>query len=96
MCRHTVSFLALRVCKEKLVLGHSVDNYYQTNQQSNVPEKESDLMKKGGKPIRYQAKISPALISRCTGNLDRDPRMISGPKIRVALRRKCRSPIAGS
>lgn len=92
----TASFLVIRVCKEKLVLGHSVGNYYQPINSLMFQKNSLDFMKRGVKPIRYKAKISPAAIARCTGNLDRDPRMISGPKIKVSLWRKCRTPIARS
>lgn len=35
-------------------------------------------MKREGRTMRYQAKISPLVMSSCAGNSDRDPGMISG------------------
>lgn len=67
-----------------------------TSQQADVPERELDPMKRGGKTIRYQAQISPTVISSCAGHLDRDPRMVTGAKGQVSLLGTCRSPVASS
>lgn len=46
--------------------------------QSNVPQKKLGPLIREGRTVRHQAEISPAVMSSCAGNLDRDPGMISG------------------
>lgn len=77
VCRDTVACLAYDGFQE-VSNGRPRRQLLPTNQQSGIPKKESSPMKRGGRTMRHQAKISPAVISRCAGNLDRDPEMIFG------------------
>lgn len=70
--------LAMRVFKEKSVLGDLIRQLLPTSQQSSVQKKKSGPMKREGRTMRCQAKISPLVMSSCAGNSDRDPGMISG------------------
>lgn len=78
MCRDIVPCLAMKVFKEKSVLGDLVSNHHKISQQSSALGKKSGLVKREGRTMRYQAKVSSAVMSSCAGNSDRDPRIVSG------------------
>lgn len=78
MCRDIVPCLALKVFKEKSVLGDLVSNHHKISQRSSAPGKKSGLVKREGRTMRHQAKVSCAVMSSCAGNSDRDPRIVSG------------------
>lgn len=78
MSRDIGPSLAMKVFKEKSVLRDLVRNHHRISQQSSTPGKKSGLVKRDGRTMRHQAKVSSAVMSGCAGNSDRGPRIVSG------------------